>query len=623
MKVLLIEPGYKNKYPPMALMKLSTYHKMRGDDVTFFKGSPKELIKEAVESIAIQKYKELYPNKGNHLIPVRLIKNILKKPTLDDEIELSLLCGNEDYVNHLKTLRSNKFKKELIQQDSWKWDRIYVTTLFTFYWEITIKTIREAKLLLRNGGQIYTGGVAATMLTDTLVKEADIPRSSVLTGLLNQPGQLDKGDKSIIDELPLDYSILDEIEYEYAEQGNFYAYTTRGCVNHCPFCVVPLLEPKYHNYISLRSRLNYTREQYGDQKNLLLLDNNVMASASYKEIIEEIRDCGFAKGSYFIKPNYLTTIMQHISAGANDKGRRIKAVKLMVHYLEGLSSLHERRQEFYSLMLKNQFFCDLKLLLPSREQIVEVYETIKEQYNKSIPKSKSLRYVDFNQGVDARLITDEKMELMSQIAIKPLRIAFDSWGLRDVYEKAVRCAARHGLKYLSNYLLYNFKDKPEELYYRMRKNVELGQELDLQIFSFPMKYHPVKEEPFFRNRDYIGKYWNRKYIRSIQCILNATKGKVGPKLDFFNEAFGKDINEFKKLLIMPEEFIVMRSLNKKNGRTDEWWQKYSALTDQEKKQALAVIHRNRYNPDDWADFSLAVREVLKFYSTQPDKWAKQ
>ena len=37
MRILLVEPNYKNKYPPMGLMKISTYHKGRGDEVTFYK----------------------------------------------------------------------------------------------------------------------------------------------------------------------------------------------------------------------------------------------------------------------------------------------------------------------------------------------------------------------------------------------------------------------------------------------------------------------------------------------------------------------------------------------------------------------------------------------------------
>ena len=38
MRVLLVEPNYKNKYPPMGLMKISTYHKILGDEVRFVKG---------------------------------------------------------------------------------------------------------------------------------------------------------------------------------------------------------------------------------------------------------------------------------------------------------------------------------------------------------------------------------------------------------------------------------------------------------------------------------------------------------------------------------------------------------------------------------------------------------
>ena len=35
--VLLVEPGYRNKYPPLGLMKLAAFHRQRGDRVTFHK----------------------------------------------------------------------------------------------------------------------------------------------------------------------------------------------------------------------------------------------------------------------------------------------------------------------------------------------------------------------------------------------------------------------------------------------------------------------------------------------------------------------------------------------------------------------------------------------------------
>ena len=43
-KVLLVEPGYKTKYPPLALMKISTFHKNTGDNVTYVKGINRRLL---------------------------------------------------------------------------------------------------------------------------------------------------------------------------------------------------------------------------------------------------------------------------------------------------------------------------------------------------------------------------------------------------------------------------------------------------------------------------------------------------------------------------------------------------------------------------------------------------
>ena len=62
-----------------------------------------------------------------------------------------------------------------------------------------------------------------------------------------------------------------------------------------------------------------------------------------------------------------------------------------------------------------------------------------------------------------------------------------------------------------------------------------------------MKYHPIDDPDYFDNREYIGKHWNRKFIRSIQAVLNATKGKIGRGKSYFKEAFGEDIDEFHKI----------------------------------------------------------------------------
>lgn len=95
------------------------------------------------------------------------------------------------------------------------------------------------------------------------------------------------------------------------------------------------------------------------------------------------------------------------------------------------------------------------------------------------------------------------MEQLARLAIHPLRIAFDDIHLKDVYCKAVRTAHRHGIKEISNYILFNYKDKPEDLYGRLWVNIELNEELGIQIFSFPMKYSPISET----DRTYIGANW--------------------------------------------------------------------------------------------------------------------
>lgn len=121
------------------------------------------------------------------------------------------------------------------------------------------------------------------------------------------------------------------------------------------------------------------------------------------------------------------------------------------------------------------------------------------------------------------------MEQLARLAIRPLRIAFDDIHLKDVYCQAVHTAHRHGIKEISNYILFNYKDKPEDLYERLRINIELNKELGIQIFSFPMKYSPISET----DRTYIGINWYKKSVRAISAILQVTRGVVAAGSSFF------------------------------------------------------------------------------------------
>lgn len=619
-KVLLIEPNYSNKYPPIGLMKLSTYYKNRGWEVVFFKGDLKQFV---IERLADRCIKELsivdssidwYVKKD---VLVEVIKNRTKQHEEELELEKSqyqlLLIG---IVQKYKdNYRKGEWKKEP------EWDRVGVTTLFTFYWDITVETIEFAKLLVKNPKDLMVGGVLASIQPKELEEATGI---KPFVGILNIPGQLDEGDTQIIDELPLDYSILDEIDYRYPMSNAFYGYTSRGCIRHCPFCAVPTLEPVYTPFIPLRERVKGIRDLYGDQKDMLLMDNNVLASANFPNIIEEIIACGFQRGAKFVQPNLYEIAIRNLKNGVNDRAYTRKAQALIVELYEKISN-KEESYEFYSIL---QQYHLLKLHTTTKENLIASYDAIAPYYQKHHKPSSKGRFVDFNQGLDARLFTEENVKLLSSIAIKPLRVAFDDIHTFKAYDKAIRMSAAAGIKDFSNYLLYNFKDKPIDLYQRLRINVELCDELNVNIYSFPMKYHPLRKEAdgsdYSHNRDYIGIHWNRKYVRAIQAILNSTKGKVGRGQAFFFEAFGHDENEYMELLEMPETFILYRFffkwLDEKYGIGTQHWRDcwaecMSSVSDEEKERILEIIHRNTFTVEEKESVTSPIgQKLLEMYT---------
>src|SRR5713101_3692886 len=100
--ILLIEPGYRNKYPPLGLMKIAQYHGARGkrDNVKFIKG--------------------------------------------------------EDY-SVLDTA----------------WDRVYVTTLFSFEYKRISRSIDFAIEVVNGAAdRVFVGGIAASLMQTRFLNES-------------------------------------------------------------------------------------------------------------------------------------------------------------------------------------------------------------------------------------------------------------------------------------------------------------------------------------------------------------------------------------------------------------------------------------------------------------------
>ncbi len=408
---------------------------------------------------------------------------------------------------------------------SYKWDRIYVATLFSFYWNVTLKTIQYYATAVEDAADVWVGGVLATLMGDEIHALTGV---TVVAGLLDRGGVLDSTSRQIVDHLIPDYSILDEITYKYPAQNAYFGYTTRGCPNRCPFCAVPIIEPCFQHYTPIARQVRGIEDLYGPQRDLLLLDNNVLASHEFKNIIHDILDLGFHRGAKF-----------------NNK----------------------------------------------------------------------LRAVDFNQGLDARKLTAEKMKLLARIAIRPLRLALDNSGMNATYTNAVKLACDHGVPEIGTYVLFNFRDTPKSFYDRLRLSVELNAKIGSKITSFPMRYIPLTD----KDRRHIGPHWNRRLLRGIQCILLSTHGVVSPRLEFFEAAFGCDSHEFMKIASMPEHYIIQRRSHDNNGAA-HWERVFSRLTTGQQRTLYEVLGQGRVTKKTVVQATgKRLKDILRHYVDESDK----
>ncbi len=446
MRVLLVEPAYRRLgvdtkrradaasdeslwYPPLGLMKLSHFHRARGDEVRFAYGCD---------------------------------STVFQVPDLFSPGDL--------------------------------WDRVYITTLFTYKWKETIRTIEFYKDAVgQSKTKVFVGGVMASLMPEDIFEETGI---YPITGVLNSPQKIGLDGDENIDLIAPDYDLVEGSVYAINE--TFYGYTSRGCVNDCPWCGVPKIEPEFVPYIDIKPTIKYLRKKHGDMPVLKLMDNNVLASPKLVTIVEDLLELGYGHGEH-----------------TNEK--------------------------------------------PPRKRVV-----------------------DFNQGLDARHFTEDNMQLLGQLNINPMRIGFDRVQDKHHYKRAVQLARHHGIKRFSNYMLFNFKDTPRDLYERLSESIKINEEWQEEegedfsggIYSYPMRYAPIDERGSpraNRTREYMmpqpqgvwnpleDAVWNSRFIRNIGVMCGAAHGALSSTPSLAWRTIGADYEEFIANLYMPEALLRNRN----------------------------------------------------------------
>ena len=221
-------------------------------------------------------------------------------------------------------------------------------------------------------------------------------------------------------------------------------FSSRGCIRKCGYCAVPILEPEFKANNTI---INYIHEKHSK---VILWDNNILASPYIHKILDELLD--YIKEKDFIG-NWV------------DQDHR-------------------------------EIFKEMNL--PFRSHFLKV---LKDSFNQKFE-------VDFNHGLDARLITLEIARKLKQLNVKYVRLAYDRTDYREEVKNAIDILKQAGYRGrdLFFYTLYNFNDTPEGFFLRHQDLMRWG------VASYPMRYIPLRA---LNKNSFISKNWTAEDLEMI------------------------------------------------------------------------------------------------------------
>ena len=139
--------------------------------------------------------------------------------------------------------------------------------------------------------------------------------------------------------------------------------------------------------------------------------------------------------------------------------------------------------------------CDNNLLAASRAHFERVVDSLRP-----------FRAVDFNQGLEARLLRPWHLDLLRQLRVVKLRFAADTEADVQPVSDAIAMARRHGFREFGVYCLVGWQDTPASAIARLEAIRALG------VRPTPMRYQPL--DATARNA-YVPAGWTVTELRRI------------------------------------------------------------------------------------------------------------
>lgn len=155
----------------------------------------------------------------------------------------------------------------------------------------------------------------------------------------------------------------------------------------------------------------------------------------------------------------------------------------------------------------NPIICDNNFLACSKRHFDDVIDKL---------KAASIKGVDFNQGLDARLMTQHHADRIAELNLAKVRFSWDYVGMENDIARVVELCDNAKIKRekIVIYMLIGYKDTPEEAMYRIIKSKEWG------CHPRPMIYQDLHTE---KKNSFVGEHWTKEKLRlmTVYCYSRA------------------------------------------------------------------------------------------------------